>query len=668
MLGSMNLSRRAMLQLPPFGVLASSSAAQKPRLPRKDSFFGLHFDLHPSKGDKELGADLSEEMVEKFLNAVRPDYVQYDCKGHVGYLGYPSKVGVSAPGIVRDSLDIWRRVTLRHGVALYIHFSGVWDNVAVELHPEWSRITEKGERDREKTSTFGPYVDQLMIPELEEVSARYSLDGVWVDGECWATGPDYYSAAIESFRKATGLEAPRSREEKGWLEWLEFNREQFRKYLKHYLDHLHRTRPGFQIASNWMYSTFVPEKPELPVDFISGDYLGNASISSARLEARYLQSTGKPWDLMAWGFQSARGNPVGSVHKPAVQLEQEASVVLAQGGGFQIFYQPTRAGRLVATHVNVMAALAEFCRARQQFCHQSETVPEIGLLFSKHSLYATSNKLFGGWGSHVNAARGVLDALIECHLPVDVIPDWKFEEMAPRYRLLAVPDWTDIGEDAAKQVAAYARGGGRVLIIGAENAARLGELLGVRLKGQARDQQAYVAGGELMANVRGVWQEVELAGAKEIARRHATWDPARPGVIAATLHGNACGIYGPIGKVFAATHAPATRVFLGNIVKQLYEPGLRIGGPPTLEAVLRRKGGRTVLFLNNSTAMQVAGDYAAMDFVPSVGPVNVSLKLETKPARVTLQPQGRPAAGTYRDGWWSGTLERVEIQQLLVFE
>jgi len=43
----------------------------------------------------------------------------------------------------------------------------------------------------------------------------------------------------------------------------------------------------------------VPEEPELPVDFLSGDYLGNASISTARLEARYLSQTGRPWDLMA---------------------------------------------------------------------------------------------------------------------------------------------------------------------------------------------------------------------------------------------------------------------------------------------------------------------------------------------------------------------------------
>ena len=71
----------------------------------------------------------------------------------------------------------------REGVALYIHFSGVWDGQAVARHPEWARINEKGVRDDRNTSTFGPYVDELMIPQLREAASKYELDGVWVDGE-----------------------------------------------------------------------------------------------------------------------------------------------------------------------------------------------------------------------------------------------------------------------------------------------------------------------------------------------------------------------------------------------------------------------------------------------------------------------------------------------------
>ena len=69
-----------------------------PRLARRDCFFGLHFDLHPNKSDTALGRDLTDAMVDSLLERVKPDYVQYDCKGHAGYLGFPSKTGAFGAG------------------------------------------------------------------------------------------------------------------------------------------------------------------------------------------------------------------------------------------------------------------------------------------------------------------------------------------------------------------------------------------------------------------------------------------------------------------------------------------------------------------------------------------------------------------------------------------
>ncbi len=142
---------------------------------RKDAFFGLHFDLHPNKTDTDLGTDVSEENVSLLLNRVKPDYVQYDCKGHVGWAGYPTKIGWPAPGIKRDSLAVWRKVMREHGVALFIHYSGVWDSQAIEHHPEWARIDEKGNRDPNNTSVFGAYQDEFLIPQLKEVASAYDF-------------------------------------------------------------------------------------------------------------------------------------------------------------------------------------------------------------------------------------------------------------------------------------------------------------------------------------------------------------------------------------------------------------------------------------------------------------------------------------------------------------
>lgn len=669
----MQTTRRHFLGASVAAAAASRAIAQPARLRRKDSFFGLHFDLHPNDKDRVLGRDLTAEMADRLLERVKPDYVQYDCKGHAGYLGYESKVSTAAPNIVQDSLAIWRAATARRGVGLYIHFSGVWDSLAIEQHPEWASLHADGTRDPNATSLFSRYADERMIPQLEEAIAKYDLDGVWVDGECWAVRLDYSKAAAEAFTKATGIAAlPKSASDRGWREFLDFHRDEFRRYVKHYVDEVHRFRPSFQIASNWLYTTYVPERPELPVDFISGDYLGNASISTARLESRYLSAVGKPWDLMAWGFQHNPSSPTGMSHKSAVQLEQEASIVLAQGGGFQIYYQPTRAGWMDDRNVGVMARVAQFCRERQAVSHETEGASEIGVVFSASSLYATATKMFGGWGALTNPARGMVDALVANHYSVDVIPEWRLAEAVKRYGLIVLPDWPATGGDTKNILAEYVRAGGRLLLAGAENAALFRGELPVRFEGDATSQAAFVPGDEIFGNVTGKWQPIEPGSARVIENRFPAVDSRRDATPAATLSslgkGQIAAVYGPLGSVYTATHAAPTRQFVGKVVSSIFQPSLRIEAPPVIEAALRRKGSRTLLHLVNTAGMQVAADYAVIDYIPPVGPVSISLRLDHKPSRVKLEPGGKAIAGSWKDGRWSGSVDRVEIHSVLVFE
>ncbi len=669
----MIITRRRFIRSSGAGLIAATvprirAQNEKPRLARKDSFFGVHLDLHPNQSDTMLGRDITEETIEAILRRVQPDYVQYDCKGHPGYAGYPTKIGTPSPGIVKDSLEIWRRVTARNGVALYIHYSGVWDGVACERHPEWSAMHADGTRDNHLTSTFGPYVDQLLIPQLEEVAQRYDLDGAWIDGECWAVIPDFSPVAARAFAAATGIQnLPKKPGDPGWREFLDFNRGQFRKYVRHYLDALHASRPSFQIASNWLYSTYVPEKPELPVDFLSGDYLGNAAISTARLESRYLSSTGKPWDLMAWGFQNS-----GDIqnHKPAVQLLQEASVVLEQGGGFQVYFVPSRAGHLEESFVGVMEKLSRFCRARQALCHKSDTLPQVGVVFSRHSLYKLSNRMFGGWGAAVNPARGVIDALVENHYSVDVVPDWSLDRRLARYPLVVLPDWPDIGTEARDTLVDYARRGGQLLVIGAENAALFNTELKVKLLGSPLRETSYVLGREVLGNLTGLWQKVDPAGTQTIENRFTALDTTRNASSAATLTGCGSGriaaIYGPLGSAFAAFHSAANREFIDRVVRRLFTPDVEIEGPPTVEVALRKKSGRMILHLTNTTSMQVGGDYAVNDFVAPVGPVKISIRIPAPPGRVALEPGGMTLNGSWGNGKWNGVLERLEIHAMVV--
>lgn len=641
-------------------------------LSRKEAFFGLHFDLHPNANDTQLGEHITEEMIYNLINRVQPDFIQYDCKGHPGYTGYPTKVGWSSPGIKQDSLSIWRKVTEQHGIALFIHYSGVWDSVAVENHPEWACVNADGSYDKNITSTFGPYCDELLIPQLKEIIDNYNIDGVWVDGDCWAVEPDFSKNAREAFTKATGIQdIPTKSGEPHWHEYLAFQRDQFKRYVAKYTEALHSYKPGFEVTSNWMYSTLMPDPVTTPIDFISGDFSPNDSVNTARLEARYISSTGMPWDLMAWGFN--KGNDCGWTIKSAVQLMQEASVVLSQGGSFQIYYQPTRAGWIDNWMVNIMAEVADFCRKRQEFSHKTQTVPQVALLLSSTSIYDKTDRLFGPWGNLLDPIQGVLHALLELHYSVDVMAEHKLLENLLQYPVVVIPECEKLPEDLKSHLVDYVRQGGQMLLIGVGPTAMFRELSGVTFEGEPTELNAFVSTGDSMAWLGGLWQKVNTVSAKVISERFQTQDMRGKGEPAVTINhygkGQVGAIFGPLGSVYMRSHYPALRQILKKVMDSLLpNPMVQLDGPPCIDVSIRKKDNKYLIHLGNTAGMQIASQYAVIDFIPKVGPITAYISLDKKPKHVSLEPGGQNFKHHWSDGKLEVIIPELHIHNIIVIE
>lgn len=442
--------------------VVSLNAAEPVRLKRADAFLGVHFDFHAKPEDTNIGARTTREMVSAIIDRVHPDYVQCDCKGHPGYSSYPTQVGNPAPGVVGDPLRVWREVTRDRGVALFMHYSGVYDRHAVSTHPDWAAMRADGKPDERATSVFGPYADKLLVPQLRELAGSYGVDGAWVDGECWATVPDYGEAAVRAFRDRFHAEPPRKRGDPLWEEWKEFHREGFRAYLRHYVSELKSSHPQFQIISNWAFSDHMPEPVSAGVAALSGDFSPENSVNSARFTARCFENQGLAWDLMSWGFNRKTRAP-----KTAAGLEQEAAIVLALGGGYQTYFTQERDGSVRMRDLDVMGEVAKFCRERQAFCHKSEAVPQVALLYSRAAHYRNANALFHPSGDPaITVMKSALTSLLEARQSVQIVSEHHLAGNMPKWPLIVVAGWDSLEPQFQAELAAYAKGGGSLLLVG----------------------------------------------------------------------------------------------------------------------------------------------------------------------------------------------------------
>jgi hypothetical protein len=632
-IGALAEAQMAQVQAIKVALSAASAGSYPKRLKRAESFFGIHFDFHAGKDCTEIGKNVTREMVENIIHQVQPDYLQIDCKGHPGLSSYPTKVGNQAPGFVGDPLRLWRQVTAEHGVALYMHYSGVWDSEAIRRHPEWGVVNADGKTNDRATSRFGPYADQLLIPQLRELAGEYGVDGAWVDGDCWASVPDYSEPALKAFREASGIETvPRKGGEPHWFEFLQFHREAFRRYLRHCIAEVKRTNPDFQYCSNWAFTDHMPEPVSAPLDFLSGDYAPDDSVNSARLSGRYLTRQGTPWDLMAWSF-SRNKTKDGRNQKTAVQLQREAAVVLALGGGFQAYFKQKRDGSIYDERVPVMAEVAKFCRARQALCHHATQVPQVAILFSTAAHYRKINGLFS---RDLARMSGALQALLEGQYSVELLGEHHLTGRLAEYPLIVIPEWEYLEPGFKAELTAYVKGGGNLLLIGPKTATLF---------------QA----------------ELDAVRSDAVRRSLPAPDNQPPASIAEFGRGRIATVPFAFGQRYATAPTEGARQFLNDLARQLFpKPLVEVKGSPYVDVVINRLGPKLAINLVNT-----AGPHRQepiLDSLPPVGPLDVTIRQTSRPTKVTLEPVGLSLAFEHRNGETHLTVPKVDIHEILLVE
>ena len=626
-------------------VLVIQLTAQPPN--RAESFFGIHFDFHANQDDKEIGKTFTPEMIDSFLTIVKPDFVQVDCKGHPGYTSYPTRVGNQAGGYTKDILKIWREVTARHNVALYVHYSGLWDTKAVSDHPEWARINADGQPDKQKAAYFGAYLDNLLIPQLKEIS-DYGLDGAWVDGECWATGLDYSPGMLARFGKETGITSvPGSDEDTGYREFVEFNRTAFRSFVKKYVDEIHLYNPDFQITSNWAYSSMMPEPVDVNVDYLSGDVAGQNCVYNAGFQARCMALQGKPWDLMAWGFTYDFGDAGSFVGpKSLTQLEQEAAEVMAMGGGFQAYFTQNRDGSIKPWYFGLMGELSEFCHERQPYCKGAVTIPQIGLWYSTFSKRNQTDQVYG-W--NVRNVEGNLSMLLDGQQCVEILMDHQLENRLEEYPVIVIPEWTGLEGSLKEKVLDYVQKGGNLLVIGAGAVKEFEHHLGVSFIGDPKTRVCTMGFDKQMSAVKTAVQEViPKAGTQTIGElyngddfRFPTGNPVA--TVASYGEGKIAGCYLDLANAYYTYQARGYLKIVAAVLDTLFpDPIVRVTGCDYVHAAVNQKEGKWYVHIINTAGNHFNQKVYEYDHIPATGELTLELSTLKPVKKIVLQPGDLP--------------------------
>lgn len=663
---------------------------------RKDSFFGLHFDYHAQPKYGKQGVNLKEEDIREICQLLKPDFIQIDCKGHPGWASYPSKIGNAMPDFAQDTLALWRRVTKEENVALYMHYSGVFDLRYCAEHPEDTVMNAQGELIRGNTRTDGAYVDKLLIPQLSELAEAYGVDGVWIDGDCWRATADFHPETLAAFEKETGIDLggklPATPEDPYYHEYRDYNRELFRRYLRHYVDTLHQRYPDFQIASNWAFSDHMPEKVCANVDFLSGDLNPINSLHSARYAARALAQQGLPWDLMSWNFRRSVGEHGAVVAKHPTQIIQEAAAVIAMGGAYQNYIMQYFDGSPNLTDLKNLTDLADFLRSRQPFCFRGKPQHQAALLLSTYDRYRESASLFSRNG--YKRPMGLTALLCDVGQSLEIICEHTLEQNRDEYKMIVVPElYYGLEEKTRQSLLEYAQNGGALVLVGSTTCKHFA-LGGAPF--EVRERNKYFAEGEIAYDNGGDAGHADKSK-QTYKPYYFTMDEKSFGVafspceilakegrtqafvsdellgarapLAVTVpygKGSVTAIGFDIGEQYLRGSQYLQRDLMNQITDALYNPMVRIESVcGRLEIIALQKDGKLMIQLLNAGGNHADAACATDDHIPPILDIELSVALPKAPKRMILQPDGKELSVTYQNGRAYVSVDRVDIHSII---
>ena len=605
---------------------------------RNQSAFGIHFDFHAMPEDTvpELW---KPEYYAEMLDAVKPDFVQCDTKGHAGLSSYPTEVGTRA-NLACDILQMMRQETAKRDIALYGHHSGLYDQKAAADHPDWAVVDADGNISKDYLSPFGPFVDELLLPQLRELAGKYKLDGAWIDGECWAAQVDYGPYATAAYRKEFNAAPPRPGEA-DYDAYREFCRKGFRKYVQYYVETIKSEFPDFEITSNWLFSAQVPERMDVGVDFLSGDYAPVNSVESARFQGRVLEARNITWDLMAWGQNAIPFSWLTENRhtKELIQYQQEGAVIVAMGGGFEFFnIHYASGGVLQRWAIPTWAKTAEFCRERSE-CFAARIRPEFGVLMpcdrndnSMPFLYtnAPGEKRCEMWVS----------LLQDCQYSTKVITeDQLIDGQAEKFRIIAVPGAELLDPQAIANLEKFVANGGIVLV----DAPSLKHFY--KNVPDTEKRQLFIDASGSLASGESFFRDFVPSDAVpggEVRFDNIYDVPAKPAYFTRQQgKGMWCFLAVDLGDFYTINRSNVLRNFVKSLISQLgYQADISVCGSRFADLTVTEK--ENSLFIN---VINMAGEHnvptvRSYNEIPQIGPLTITLAPALGIREVTAIPGG----------------------------
>ncbi|MFD0680270.1 MULTISPECIES: family 10 glycosylhydrolase [unclassified Paenibacillus] len=603
----------------------------------KDNWFSshirqVHVDFHMPEFPYDAIKDFNAEtFVAEFVRA-KVNVIGIFTKCHFGNAFYDNQVGHKHRGLAQDFFGEVLEEAHKHNIKVIAYYSLGTDAYAVEHNPDWYQIDKDGNKRGGKGTVWelpcinSPYREELVIPQLKEITEKYPMDGYLIDipylwdHHCFCRYCQKKFSEEYSMELTPELLASNPKLVNG------FAKQSAARCMQEIYDVVKAIRPEVLVNCNGAWKMGEPAEINATSDYglwesqpASGTFLCHS------IRARFVRSLPVPVQIMTvrftegWGLMSC---------KTAEQLKYEFATIMANGGVINIGDQVLPSGKLQSGVYDIIGDAFSFIEEREQLCIGSTATKHIALIGSY-----TENWYFEQGDS---ATLGAAKMLIEGHHQFDIFFNDDFPNLSA-YKVVVLPETVRLNQQSTERLAEFVRRGGLLLAAGEASLNQgggggrtnflLAEVLGVDYLDRTPYPFAYMTENtELWEGTAAIPQLVEgpflkVKSSTSEALSYIQWPLTVPAPQRAFRHpippagrisdfpaitanrfglGDALYISGPIFSTYWDNNHFWLRRIVNNLLNKYdRDRPFTVEAPPTVEANLMEKDGVRYLHLIN---------------------------------------------------------------------
>jgi hypothetical protein len=640
----------------------------------------VHLDFHTGPDVENVGAGFDPTEFARTFSDAGVDSVTLFAKCHHGLLYYDTERDERHPGLSKDIHLLEQQVEALHSVGIRtpIYLSVQCDEFAANAHPEWVALDEDL---RQVKWGDGAYTAGWQILDMSSPYQDYLADQI--------------SEVIERFAPLDGLFLDMTWDQPSSSKWA---REAMQGRGLDPADAEDRARYARDLSHTWMERYREMVEPHLASDVASGVWFNSRPKTALGEEAKFIRHVeieslpSGGWGYSYFPYVSRFVRPLGRPTlshtgrfykswgdngglKPRAALTYECAQILSQGmtSGVGDLLHPS--GALNPVTYDLIGSVYHYIESCEPFVTGGELVTEVAVIVDP------------ALGDTPGAAGfGTVRALQQLRQQFDILSP---SADLGAYALVVIPETTTIDSALAARLTAYSESGGSLFISrGAQNGSNGAETLGfagVEYFGPSPFSNVFIRPGAPLGGASGFDHvmydrtlRLKAAGGGEVLASivepyfEREWDRfsghnytptsnVESEWAAIVQNGKTITAAVPLLQAMGNHGAPAYRELIRGCLERLMpRPALRAGGPVHLESTIVRKADTLVVHLISFMSTRVADDTmghrssGGLDLIEDPFPlvdVPVSVRSDSMPSSVSLEPAGEALEFTWQDGY-----------------